>query len=84
MVHDVETTLAAFAQIQNKTDAKAIREFVFNYFTDPGTELQPCQQADWLPEPKAFDRIHDPVYRQWAYSVHAKWRTLCRRVILTT
>jgi len=33
-----------------------------------------------MPEPKSFDRIHDPVYRQWAYSIHAKWRTLCRRM----
>lgn len=80
MVYDADTTMAAFEQLPNKTDPKAIREFVSQYFTDPGTELLPCQQADWLPEPKSFDKIHDPVYRQWAYSIHAKWRTLCRRM----
>jgi alpha,alpha-trehalase len=80
MVYDPDTTLAAFAQLKNKTDPAALREFVDQYFTDPGTELQSCQQPDWLPEPKAFDKIHDPVYRQWAYAIHAKWRTLCRRM----
>lgn len=80
MVYDPDTTLAAFERLPNKSDVNAIREFVFQYFTDPGTELQPCQQPDWLPEPKSFDKIHDPVYRQWAYAIHAKWRTLCRRM----
>jgi alpha,alpha-trehalase len=80
MVYDPETTLAAFAQLPNKTDVNILREFVNHYFTDPGTELDSCQQSDWLPEPKAFEKIHDPVYRQWAYSIHAKWRTLCRRM----
>lgn len=80
MVHDPDTTLAAFEQLPNKTDPKALREFVFQHFTEPGAELQSCQQADWLPEPSSFDRIHDPVYRQWAYAIHAKWRTLCRRM----
>jgi alpha,alpha-trehalase len=80
MVYDPETTLAAFEKIEDKNDPSAIRDFVAEYFTEPGTELQSCQQADWLPEPKAFERIHDPIYRQWAYAIHAKWRTLCRRV----
>jgi alpha,alpha-trehalase len=80
MVFDPDTTLAAFMQLPNKTDPEIIREFVKQYFTEPGTELQACQQADWIPEPKSFDKIHDPVYRQWAYAIHAKWRTLCRRV----
>jgi len=80
MLYDPETTLTAFAQLKNKTDPTILREFVEQYFTEPGTELQACQQADWLPEPKSFEKIHDPVYRQWAYSIHAKWRTLCRRV----
>lgn len=84
MVYDSDTTLAAFEQLPNKTDPAVLREFVSQYFTEPGTELLPCQQSDWLPEPKAFDRIHDPVYRQWAYNIHSKWRTLCRRVPLST
>jgi len=49
MVYDADTTLMAFEQLPNKSDANAIRDFVFQYFTDPGTELLPCQQADWLP-----------------------------------
>lgn len=80
MLYDPETTLTAFSQLSNKSDANILREFVSKYFTEPGTELKACQQADWIPEPKSFEKIHDPVYRQWAYSIHAKWRTLCRRM----
>lgn len=80
MIYDPDTTLAAFEKLPNKTDPNLLREFVLNYFSEPGTELIPCQQADWVPEPSAFDKIHDPVYRQWAYAIHAKWRTLCRRM----
>jgi alpha,alpha-trehalase len=80
MVYDPDTTLAAFAQLENQNDPAALRDFVSKHFTEPGTELQSCQQSDWIPEPKSFDRIHDPVYRQWAYAIHAKWRTLCRRM----
>jgi len=80
MIYDAETTLQAFAQLTNKSDPATLRQFVSNYFTEPGTELQSCQQSDWVPEPAAFEKIHDPVYRQWAYSIHAKWRTLCRRM----
>lgn len=80
MLYDPATTLKAFAQLPNKTDPSSLREFVSQYFTEPGTELQACQQADWIAEPKSFEKIHDPVYRQWAYSIHNKWRTLCRRM----
>jgi alpha,alpha-trehalase len=80
MLYDPETTLTAFDQLSNKSDPSILREFVSKFFTEPGTELKGCHQADWVAEPKSFEKIHDPVYRQWAYSIHAKWRTLCRRV----
>jgi alpha,alpha-trehalase len=80
MLYDPETTLTAFDQLSNKSDPNILREFVSKFFTEPGTELKGCHQADWIAEPKSFEKIHDPVYRQWAYSVHAKWRTLCRRM----
>lgn len=79
-VYTVDVTLAAFEQLENKSDVQTIKNFVDEYFMPAGTELQGCHPGDWVPRPKSFDKIQDPVYRQWAYDVHSKWRSLCRRV----
>jgi alpha,alpha-trehalase len=77
---DPDTTLKAFEQLPDKTDPMVLREFVSQYFMEPGTELTACHQTDWVPEPASFARIRDPVYRQWAYDINMKWRSLCRRM----
>lgn len=80
MKYDPDTTLKAFDLLSNKSDVETIRAFVEEYFLPPGAELQSCHPGDWVSKPKTFDNIKDPNYRQWAYDIHAKWRTLCRRV----
>jgi len=76
-----DETLLAFDRLENKTDHAVIKQFVDDYFMPPGTELQSCHPGDWTAKPKSFEKIEDPVYRQWAYDIHGKWPSLCRRVI---
>jgi len=80
LLYDPDTTMAAFERLPNKSDVDALRHFVDEYFIEPGTELKQCHQPDWVPEPASFDKIKDPVYRQFAIDIHRKWRTLCRRM----
>lgn len=75
-----DETLLAFDRLENKTDHAVIKQFVDDYFMPPGTELQSCHPGDWTAKPKSFEKIEDPVYRQWAYDIHGKWPSLCRRV----
>jgi alpha,alpha-trehalase len=75
-----DVTLHAFHQLANKSDVQTIKTFVDEHFSPAGTELQGCHPGDWVAKPKSFEKIQDPVYRQWAYDVHSKWRSLCRRM----
>jgi alpha,alpha-trehalase len=79
--YSLDETLLAFDQLENKTDHAVIKQFVDDFFNPPGTELDPCHPGDWTAHPKSFEKIEDPVYRQWAYDIHRKWPSLCRRVI---
>lgn len=79
-ISHADDTLRAFGLLGNKSDLLTIKTFVDDYFLPPGTELQRCHPSDWTAKPKDFDKIKDPVYRKWAFDLHSKWRSLCRKV----
>lgn len=76
-------TLHDFELLENKSDSMTLSAFIGEHFLPPGTELQQCDPVDWVPYPASFHKIKDPNYRQWAYDVHGRWKSLCRRVRVT-
>uniref|UniRef100_A0A915C2N6 Trehalase n=1 Tax=Parascaris univalens TaxID=6257 RepID=A0A915C2N6_PARUN len=79
---DAESTLSAWQALVSRghLDEASLRQFVTNYFDEPGGELDDFRPMDFDPEYKKFDAISCPSYRQWAKELHRKWPTLCRKV----
>lgn len=77
-----ESTLSAWQALVSSghLDEASLRQFVTNYFDEPGGELDDFRPMDFDPEYKKFDAISCPSYRQWAKELHRKWPTLCRKV----
>lgn len=82
-----DETLAEFQnrfgnQSLENIDPSALRTFLNDYFTEPGTELEPCQLDEWQQYPPRLMRIQDPKLRAWALKLNDIWKDLCRKVSL--
>ncbi|CAG0908772.1 unnamed protein product, partial [Cyprideis torosa] len=64
----------------NPTPVK-IKEFVFDNFDPPGSELIDVVPADFSESPKFLERIHDANVREWASELHQLWKKLGKKVV---
>lgn len=62
-------------------DAKIqlLKNFVANNFED-GTEFEPWVPGDWIDNPDFLNSISDPVFKEWARSLHGFWEELGRKI----
>ncbi|TKR88036.1 hypothetical protein L596_012337 [Steinernema carpocapsae] len=56
-----------------------LRNFIEEYFSDPGSELVNCTPVDWIEKPPKIMSITDPTLRAWALELHGIWKHLCKQ-----
>eukprot|EP00930_Biecheleria_cincta_P016626 TRINITY_DN13448_c0_g1_i1.p1 TRINITY_DN13448_c0_g1~~TRINITY_DN13448_c0_g1_i1.p1 ORF type:complete len:630 (+),score=147.67 TRINITY_DN13448_c0_g1_i1:163-1890(+) len=79
MKEDPEMVLAAFHELQDPSDKKALEAFVKSYFDDAGSELEPWTPEDFQEAPALLKQIKDEAMQTWALGLNRLWATLGRR-----
>ncbi|VDK18083.1 unnamed protein product [Anisakis simplex] len=64
----------------DEIDARKLRKFLLEHFTEPGSELETCEPSDWHHEPIKLIRINDVDLRNWAMRLNEMWLQLCRKM----
>ncbi|CAJ0939296.1 unnamed protein product, partial [Mesorhabditis belari] len=71
----------AFGNVpENALPIDALKDFIEEYFSEPGTEMDTCEPEDWKENPPNFQKIHDPDLRKFANDLNDVWKTLCRQM----
>eukprot|EP01062_Namystynia_karyoxenos_P002609 TRINITY_DN10920_c0_g1_i1.p1 TRINITY_DN10920_c0_g1~~TRINITY_DN10920_c0_g1_i1.p1 ORF type:complete len:535 (+),score=158.65 TRINITY_DN10920_c0_g1_i1:422-2026(+) len=79
----VADVLQALEALGPNATTEQLRSFVLHHFWKAGHEVHKVQPADWQPQPAFLTNISDPLYREFAESVHGKWQSLVRRFNFT-
>lgn len=79
-----ELVLANFSRLMNQTENAPSRPqlvtFVDMNFDAEGSEFQPWDPSDWVPNPSFLDGINSIELREWALQVHDIWKMLGRSI----
>lgn len=79
LLADPETVLADFAALGPNVTRAQMQAFAKTHFAPPGSDLEVCEPADWVPSPPLLAAIRNTTLRNWALSLNAIWKELCRR-----
>ncbi|KAH8254403.1 hypothetical protein KR032_009879 [Drosophila birchii] len=71
----------ALMEAKNRTPSREdLKQFVDEYFSPKGTELEVWTPTDWKENPSFLDLIPDPDLKQWGMELNNIWRDLGRKM----
>ncbi|XP_041449193.1 trehalase isoform X3 [Drosophila obscura] len=69
-------------EAKNRTPSREdLQQFVDEYFSPKGTELEVWTPTDWKANPSFLDLITDPDLKQWGQELNNIWKDLGRKMI---
>nr|XP_023995601.1 trehalase [Salvelinus alpinus] len=64
----------------NSVPPAVLRDFLLEYFEEPGMEFEPWFPPDWHDKPQFLTGIADAELRSWAEKLHHLWKSLGRKI----
>jgi alpha,alpha-trehalase len=77
--HELEM-MERFWKLGKNPSPSALNSYVNDNFEPAGHELVPVIPTDWKPEIPLFTQLREERIREFARTVHSKWKSLVRRV----
>merc|ERR1712136_78905 len=84
MKEDQSTILLAFENLLQTCNGTLtddeVKEFVHNYFDEPGSEFTEWNPTDWVESPGFLDAITDEDLNKWLKHLNSLWKVLGRQL----
>jgi len=74
-----ENVMKAFNNLPSKPTRFQILEFLDQYFSYPGADIEVWTPEDWNQSPPLLSKIMDPTLQSWASQLNAIWKELGRK-----